>query len=153
MMPTELNSAWTQGMPLLPHKGLLAIAAVIDVALNARSQPVAAKALAHRHRLPPRHLEPVLQALVRQGVLKGIRGPRGGYQLAREARRITADEILRAISTAEEEEEGAAAKTGVLAQVVIPALAQAEVAFSGALSHINIEDLASAAQLLQKPFA
>ena len=96
-------------------------------------------------------VEPVLQALVRQGVLKGIRGPRGGYQLAREARRITADEILRAISTAEEEEEGAGAKTGVLAQVVIPALAQAEVAFSGALSHINIEDLASAAQLLQKP--
>ena len=133
MMPAEINSVWTQGMPLLPHKGLLAIAAVIDVALNARS-------------------EPVLQALVRQGVLKGIRGPRGGYQLAREARRITADDILRAISTADEE-EGAATKTGVLAQVVIPALAQAEVAFSGALSHINIEDLASAAQLLQKPFA
>lgn len=152
MMPAEINSVWTQGMPLLPHKGLLAIAAVIDVALNARNQPVAAKALAHRHRLPPRHLEPVLQALVRQGVLKGIRGPRGGYQLAREARRITADDILRAISTADEE-EGAATKTGVLAQVVIPALAQAEVAFSGALSHINIEDLASAAQLLQKPFA
>jgi Rrf2 family protein len=151
-MPAEINSVWTQGMPLLPHKGLLAIAAVIDVALNARNQPVAAKALAHRHRLPPRHLEPVLQALVRQGVLKGIRGPRGGYQLAREARRITADDILRAISTADEE-EGAATKTGVLAQVVIPALAQAEVAFSGALSHINIEDLASAAQLLQKPFA
>jgi Rrf2 family protein len=153
MMPAEPNSVWTQGMPLLPHKGLLAIAAVIDVALNARSQPVAAKALAHRHRLPPRHLEPVLQALVRQGVLKGIRGPRGGYQLAREARGITADDILRAISTADEEEEGAAARTGVLAQVVIPALAQAEVAFSGALSHINIEDLASAAQLLQKPLA
>ena len=153
MMPAEINSVWTQGMPLLPHKGLLAIAAVIDVALNARSQPVAAIALAHRHRLPPRHLEPVLQALVRQGVLKGIRGPRGGYQLAREARRITADDILRAISTADEDEEGAATKTGVLSQVVIPALAQAEVAFSGALSHINIEDLASAAQLLQKPFA
>jgi Rrf2 family transcriptional regulator, iron-sulfur cluster assembly transcription factor len=155
MMPAEHtnNSVWTQGMPLLPHKGLLAIAAVIDVALNARSQPVAAKALAHRHRLPPRHLEPVLQALVRQGVLKGIRGPRGGYQLAREPRRITADDILRAISTADEEEEGGATRTGVLAQVVIPALAQAEVAFSGALSHINIEDLASAAQLLQKPFA
>jgi Rrf2 family transcriptional regulator, iron-sulfur cluster assembly transcription factor len=152
VMPAELNVG-TQGMPLLPHKGLLAIAAVIDVALNARSQPVAAKALAHRHRLPPRHLEPVLQALVRQGVLKGIRGPRGGYQLAREARRITADDILRAISSADEEEEGATGKTGVLAQVVIPALAQAEVAFSGALSHINIEDLASAAQLLQKPFA
>jgi Rrf2 family transcriptional regulator, iron-sulfur cluster assembly transcription factor len=140
-------------MPLLPRKGLLAIAAVIDVALNARSQPVAAKSLAHRHRLPPRHLEPVLQALVRQGVLKGIRGPRGGYQLAREARRITADDILRAIGAVEEEEEGAAGRSSLLAQVVIPALAQAEVAFSSALSQINIEDLVHAAELAQKSVA
>lgn len=138
-------------MPLLPRKGLLAIAAVIDVALHANHQPVAAKALAHRHRLPPRHLEPVLQALVRQGVLKGIRGPRGGYQLAREARHITADDILRAIGTIED--EVAAAKSNLLAKVVVPALAQAESAFSGALNHINIEQLAGAAQLLKKSFA
>src|ERR1700752_2190353 len=92
-------------MPLLPRKGVLAIAAVIDIALNARGRPVAAKALANRHRLPPRHLEPVLQALVRQGVLKGIRGPRGGYELARDARQITADDILRAVGTVEEAEE------------------------------------------------
>ena len=78
-------------MPLLPRKGALAIAAVIDIAMNARGRPVAAKALASRHRLPPRHLEPVLQALVRHGILKGTRGPRGGYELAREQRRITAD--------------------------------------------------------------
>ncbi|HEY6255669.1 MAG TPA: Rrf2 family transcriptional regulator [Xanthobacteraceae bacterium] len=136
-------------MPLLPRKGLLAIAAVIDIALHARGQPVAAKALANRQRLPPRHLEPVLQALVREGVLKGIRGPRGGYQLAREPRRITADEILRAIGTVEDEVDGAAVKSSLLTQVVVPALAQAEVAFSGALAHINIEDLVSAAQVLQ----
>jgi Rrf2 family protein len=134
-------------MPVLPRKGLLAIAAVIDVALHASHQPVVAKALAHRHRLPPRHLEPVLQALVRQGVLKGIRGPRGGYQLAREARHITADDILRAIGTIED--EVAAAKSNLLAKVVVPALAQAESAFSGALNHINIEQLAGAAQLLK----
>jgi len=138
-------------MPVLPRKGLLAIAAVIDVALHAGHQPVVAKALAHRHRLPPRHLEPVLQALVRQGVLKGIRGPRGGYQLAREARHITADDILRAIGTIED--EVAAAKSNLLAKVVVPALAQAESAFSGALNHINIEQLAGAAQLLKKSFA
>src|SRR5229473_5651914 len=89
-------------MPLLPRKGILAIAAVIDIALNARGRPVAAKALATRHRLPPRHLEPVLQALVRHGILKGIRGPRGGYELAREQRRITADDILRAAGTVDE---------------------------------------------------
>jgi hypothetical protein len=64
----------------------LAVAAVTDIALNARRLPVAAKALAMRHGLSPRHLDPVLHALVRHGILKGTRGPRGGYELAREKR-------------------------------------------------------------------
>src|SRR4029077_18284277 len=88
-------------MALLSRKGLLAIAAVIDVALQGRGRPVSAKALAARHSLPARHLEPVLQALVRVGILKGIRGPRGGYELGRERRRINADDILRAAGTIE----------------------------------------------------
>src|SRR6187549_1319216 len=65
-------------MALLSRKGLLAIAAVIDVALHGRGGPVSAKVLAERHALPARHLEPVLQALVRVGILKGIRGPLAG---------------------------------------------------------------------------
>jgi Rrf2 family transcriptional regulator, iron-sulfur cluster assembly transcription factor len=141
-------------MSLLPRKGLLAIAAVIDVALHARGQPVAAKALAGRHRLPPRHLEPVLQALVRQGVLKGVRGPRGGYELAREPRRITAHDILQAIGASDGTAgNGAATKSALLADVVMPALAQAEGVFSGALGHINIEDLVAAARHRQNPAA
>jgi Rrf2 family protein len=141
-------------MSLLPRKGLLAIAAVIDVALHARGKPVAAKALASRHRLPPRHLEPVLQALVRQGVLRGVRGPRGGYELAREPGRITANDILRAIGTTDGETgNGAATKSPLLADVVMPALAQAEGVFSGALGHINIEDLVAAAREQQNPAA
>jgi hypothetical protein len=63
-------------MARLSEKSMLAIAAVVDVALHARGQPVAAKALADRHGLPPRHLEPVLQSLVHAGILKGVRGPR-----------------------------------------------------------------------------
>src|SRR5437667_11001677 len=89
-------------MPLLPRKGALAIAAVIDIALNARGRPVAAKSLATRHRLPPGHLEPVLHALVGHGILQVTRGPRGGDELAREQRRITADDILRAPVTADD---------------------------------------------------
>ena len=84
-------------MNLLPKRCTLAMAAVIDVALHARPAPVAAKALAARHRLPPRHLESLLQSLVRAEILKGVRGPRGGYELARERRRITAGEIVRAV--------------------------------------------------------
>jgi Rrf2 family protein len=92
-------------MRLVFRKGVLAIAAVIDVAVNAGSGPVSAKALAARQKLPPRRLEPVLQALVRDGILKGIRGPRGGCALARERRRISADDSLRAAGSAEEVSE------------------------------------------------
>ena len=137
-------------MPLLPRKGVLAIAAVIDIALNARGRPVAAKALATRHSLPPRHLEPVLQALVRHGILRGIRGPRGGYELAREQRRITADDILRAAGTADELDGVSVLESTLLSKVVIPALAQAENAFSGALSRINVEDLTHSAEGLRR---
>ena len=50
-------------MSLLPRKGLLAIAAVVDVALQTDERPISAKTLATRHGLPPRHLESVLQSL------------------------------------------------------------------------------------------
>ena len=138
-------------MQLLPRKGILAIAAVIDIALHARGRPVAAKALAIRHRLPPRHLEPVLQALVRHGILKGIRGPRGGYELAREQRRITADEILRAAGTVDDIDAKPINGSNLLDQVVIPALSEAEQAFAAALSRINIEELARSAEGARKP--
>jgi Rrf2 family iron-sulfur cluster assembly transcriptional regulator len=128
-------------MPLLPRKGILAIAAVIDVALHAAGRPVSAKALAERHALPPRHLEPVLQALVRDGILQGIRGPRGGYRLAREQRNITAEEILRAAGTVDDPAVSTAAESRLVTAVVLPALAQAERAFALALGHINVEEL------------
>src|SRR3989442_13636883 len=117
-------------MPLLPRKGALAIAAVIDIALNARGRPVAAKSLATRHRLPPRHLEPVLQALVRHGILKGTRGPRGGYELAREQRRITADDILRAPGTADAMKGRRLTGSTLLAKEGRPPLGHAEPALA-----------------------
>ncbi len=131
-------------MPLVSRKGVLAIAAVIDVAINARGRPVSAKALAARHKLPPRHLEPVLQALVRDGILKGIRGPHGGYELARERKRITAEDILRAASRVEEEPP--LPSSMLVNDVVRPALAEAERTFSAALARINIEDIARRAE-------
>jgi Rrf2 family protein len=131
---------------LLSRKGLLAIAAVTDVALYSRGRPVSAKALAARHALPARHLEPVLQALVREGILKGIRGPHGGYQLARERRRITADEILRAARSMENPDEANAADSTLLHNVIVPAVAQAERAFAAALGRINVDDLARRAE-------
>jgi len=132
-------------MPLLSRKGLLAITAVVDIALHGRTGPVSAKALAARNTLPPRHLEPVLQALVREGILKGIRGPRGGYELGREWNRITAEDILRATDSLEEAETKITA-SALLSDVVLPAIAQAEQAFAGALARISVQDLAQRVQ-------
>lgn len=126
-------------MPRLSDKSLLAIAAVVDVALYARGTPVAAKALAARHELPPRHLEPVLQSLVHAGVLKGVRGPRGGYELARERRRITVAEIVRVV----EAEAGDALDNlpAIVREVIQPAVGEAEQAFEAALDGVTVEDL------------
>ncbi|WP_029349822.1 Rrf2 family transcriptional regulator [Bosea sp. 117] len=126
-------------MPRLSDKSLLAIAAVVDVALHARGTPVAAKALAARHELPPRHLEPVLQALVHAGVLKGVRGPRGGYELARERRRITVAEVVRVVES--EAEDALGNFPPIVRDVVQPAVAEAERTFEAALEAVTVEEL------------
>lgn len=137
-------------MPLLPRKGALAIAAVIDVALQAQGHPVSAKILAARLRLPPRHLEPVLQALVRDGILKGIRGPHGGYELARDRRRVTANDILRAAGTAEDSDDPHSGSE-LLNKIVLPTLSNAELEFGIALSRINLDDMTRSAESLKIP--
>jgi Rrf2 family protein len=127
-------------MTLVSRKGILAIAAVIDVAMNARTRPVSAKSLAARHRLPPRHLEPLLQALVRDGILRGIRGPHGGYELGRERNRITADDILRAATTVDDV-DALQPSSALVNEIVWPALAETERTVSVALGRISIDDM------------
>jgi Rrf2 family iron-sulfur cluster assembly transcriptional regulator len=133
-------------MSLLSRKGILAIAAVIDVALYSGSRPVSAKALATRHGLPPRHLEPVLQALVHDGILRGIRGPRGGYELGRSRDGITAAEILRSAGNVDDDGDPILPGSVLVGKVVLPAIAQAEKLFSAALEEITLTDLLQRAE-------
>ena len=99
-----------------------------------------------RHGLAPRHLETALQSLVHDGILKGIRGPRGGYELARRRQDVTANDILQVAGTIEETEH--LARSDLLIKVVLPALSPAELEFGLALSHISIEDMARRAESL-----
>lgn len=134
-------------MNFLSRRSMLAIAAVTDIALYARPYPVSAKALAARHNLPPRYLEPVLQALVRNGILKGLRGPRGGYELARERRRITAAEIVRTAMQADDDETPPPSPESRLAEkVVAPVVSRGTEVFLAELDKVTIEDLCAKAQ-------
>ena len=131
-------------MTMLPRKGLLAIAVVVDVALQ-DGRRISAKALATRHGLRPRHLELVLQSLVRDGILKGIRGPYGGYELARDRLGMTANDILRAAGTVHE--AGEKLNSELVVEVVLSALSVVEQEFGQALSRISLDDLVHRAAL------
>jgi Rrf2 family protein len=140
-------------MILLSRRSLFAVAAVVDIALHARPVPVTAKALAARHNLPPRHLETVLQALVRSGILKGTRGPRGGYELARERRRVSVADIVRAAQNGPEEgasdegggRSGERLSSPLVQQVIAPAIAVAGESYLRELDNITIDHLCRAA--------
>lgn len=82
-------------------KLMFAIEAVLDIAYNAGTEPVQSGEITRRQGIPRRYLEQVLQQLVRDGILSGVRGPRGGYRLARERRRITVGEIVRVVRAME----------------------------------------------------
>ena len=89
----------------LSRKTLFAIEAVLDIAYHAGAAPVQSREITRRQGIPRRYLEQALQNLVRSGVLVGVRGPRGGYRLARERRRITVGEIIRIVRNIDDDDE------------------------------------------------
>ena len=136
-------------MILLSRRGYLALAAVADIAIHARAAPVAAKALAARLNLPPRHLESLLQDLVHANILKSVRGPRGGYELARERRRIAAASVLRPLS---ESKDNSVEKTGncrLLREIIAPIVDAAGRTFLDELDTITIDDICRRAEALK----
>jgi len=87
----------------LTRKCIHAIEAVADIAGRESSDPVQMVDLAERLDLSRRYLEPVLQRLVRADVLKGVRGPKGGYRLSRPRYELSVGDILTALGPEETE--------------------------------------------------
>ena len=82
-------------------KFLHSIEAVLDICIYSSNSPVHAKEITKRQGIPSRYLEKILQELVRQKILKGTRGPNGGYALGREKRNIFLIDIYNAVLTIE----------------------------------------------------
>ncbi len=89
----------------ITKKMLFAIEAVLDIAYHAGAEPVQSREITRRQGIPQRYLEQALQHLVRDDILVGVRGPRGGYRLARERRRITVGDIVRSVRKMETAED------------------------------------------------
>lgn len=134
-------------MSAIGRKALLAIEAVLDIALHAGDRAVQSGDITRRQRIPQRYLEQVLQALVRQGVLVGVRGPRGGYRLARERRRISLAEIVATVRTLEEGEAKAETAISELqSRVVQPIAEELEALLQSRLEALTIDDLVDRAR-------
>jgi len=126
----------------LSRKTMLALEAVIDIAFNARPEPVQAKEITARQGVPQRYLEQVMQQLVRAGVLKGVRGPRGGYRLAKERRRISVGDVVRIAESMEDAEEDKFEPHSDLGRrIVTPLIHTLQSEVMARLDAISIEDL------------
>lgn len=76
-------------------KGRYALRLMLDLALNNNGVPVRIKDIAARQDISDKYLEQIISGLNKAGYVKSIRGPQGGYQLAKDPARYTVGMILR----------------------------------------------------------
>lgn len=81
----------------LTTKGRYAVTALLDLALHQQQGPTTVAEVAERHGISATYLERLAGLLRAKGLLKSVRGPRGGYVLARSADQITVAEIIEAV--------------------------------------------------------
>jgi len=75
--------------------------------------------------------------LTRDGILKSIRGPRGGYQIARDRTQITAEDILKSTRRADQPSP----ESPLVGSAVQAALAAAQRNLSAALREISLAQM------------
>jgi Rrf2 family protein len=131
----------------LSKKMMFAIEAVLDIAYHAGAEPVQSREITRRQEIPRRYLEHALQHLVRQGILISVRGPRGGYKLARERRRITVGDIVRVVREMEADnnliEENQGSELGY--QVVRPLWRELQDGLMERLDSLTVDELCTRA--------
>lgn len=78
-------------------KGDYGIRAMLDLAERFGQGPVQSETIAKRQGISEAYLDQLLTQLRRAGLIRSVRGPRGGHELARPANRITLTEVLSAL--------------------------------------------------------
>jgi len=82
--------------------------ALIELALAGSRGPVSATLIANRQNLSLAYLEQLLHRLKKQGIITSIRGPKGGYVLAKDPKRITMAQVVRILEGANGAANGSA---------------------------------------------
>ncbi len=78
-------------------KGRYGLRVMTDIAVNTeKGGLVSLKDIAEREHLSEKYLEQIVGTLVKEGLLKSVRGAKGGYHLTAEPSEITVEQILKA---------------------------------------------------------
>ncbi|PZN78426.1 MAG: Fe-S cluster assembly transcriptional regulator IscR [Candidatus Methylumidiphilus alinenensis] len=81
----------------LTTKGRYAVTAMLDLAYHGEKKPVTLTDIAKRQNISLSYLEQLFARLRRAGMVEGVRGPGGGYQLSRDVSQINIAEIVSAV--------------------------------------------------------
>jgi len=81
----------------LSTKSRYGVRAIFDIAYHSGGLPTQINEISKRQEITPRYLEQIFQKLKRAGIVKSIRGPKGGYYLARKPEKITVSDVIRAM--------------------------------------------------------
>ncbi|GAB6140803.1 Fe-S cluster assembly transcriptional regulator IscR [Methylosoma difficile] len=81
----------------LTTKGRYAVTAMLDLAFHSQKKPVTLTDIATRQTISLSYLEQLFARLRRAGMVKGVRGPGGGYKLCRKASEINIADIIHAV--------------------------------------------------------
>src|SRR5262249_17754543 len=94
---SEEDQPETQETMQVSTKGKYAVRAMLDIAQKSKGGPVPLAAISKREGISLLFLEQIFQPLRKGRIVNSIRGPHGGYVLARGAAEITIGEIVRLI--------------------------------------------------------
>ena len=81
----------------LTTKGRFAVTAMIDLAMRGESGPVALASISERQKISLSYLEQLFGKLRRYKLVDSVRGPGGGYCIARPLTMVTVADIIRAV--------------------------------------------------------
>mgnify|MGYP003404523574 FL=1 len=81
----------------LTTKGRYAVTALLDLAIHARIEPVSLGDISERQSISISYLEQLFAKLRKNGLVSSVRGPGGGYQLARHGADIFIAQIIDAV--------------------------------------------------------
>jgi Rrf2 family cysteine metabolism transcriptional repressor len=78
-------------------RGRYALRAMIDLARHAGEEPVLRQDIAQRQNISADYVAQLFRPLHKAGLVEGVKGPGGGYRLARDAAAITAGDVVQAV--------------------------------------------------------